>query len=108
LVTASPLGASRAVIALLGLAGAVIVVAAMKSFASVIGPAFLALMLTVAIHSLQKWLGREGLSARIGLVATLLATYGLLLGLLGALVLSFAQFATTMPRYKAKFDELMP
>ena len=49
---------------LLGLAGGVIVVAA---FASVIGPAFLALMLTVAIHPLQKWLRPKGLPAWIGL-----------------------------------------
>jgi predicted PurR-regulated permease PerM len=39
----------------------------MKSFASVIGPAFLALMLTVAIHPLQKWLRPKGLPAWIGL-----------------------------------------
>ncbi len=49
---------------LLGLAGGVIVVAA---FASVIGPAFLVLMLTVAIHPLQKWLRPKGLPAWIGL-----------------------------------------
>jgi predicted PurR-regulated permease PerM len=61
------LGAFGAVIVLLGLAGGVIVVAAMKSFASVIGPAFLALMLAVAIHPLQKWLRPKGLPAWIGL-----------------------------------------
>ena len=53
-------GLPRAVVVLIGLAAAVIAVAGIKAFSSVIGPAFLALMLTVAIHPLHKWLHRKG------------------------------------------------
>ena len=59
-------GLPRAVIVMLGIAGAVIVVAGVKSFSSVIGPAVFALMLIVAIHPLQSCLRRKGFSRVAG------------------------------------------
>lgn len=56
----------RAVILMLGLAGTVIVVAGMKAFASIIGPTFLALILTVAVHPLHNWLRRKGCPSWVG------------------------------------------
>ena len=50
----------RAVVVLLGLAGGVVVIAGMKSVAGIIGPTFLALILTVAVHPLHNWLRRKG------------------------------------------------
>ena len=60
----------RAAIVMLGVAGAVIVVAGVKSFSSVIGPAVFALMLTVAIHPLQSCLRRKGFSRVAGTLSS--------------------------------------
>jgi len=100
-------GLPRAVVVLIGLAAAVIAVAGIKAFSSVIGPAFLALMLTVAIHPLHKWLHRKGVPAWLCVVATLSVVFGILLGLVAALVLSIARFATILPAYQEKFDDLV-
>jgi predicted PurR-regulated permease PerM len=100
-------GLPRAVVVLIGLAAAVIAVAGIKAFSSVIGPAFLALMLTVAIHPLHKWLHRKGVPAWVCVVATLSVVFGILLGLVAALVLSIARFATILPAYQEKFDDLV-
>lgn len=97
----------RAAVVLIGLAAAVIAVAGIKAFSSVIGPAFLALMLTVAIHPLHEWLHREGVPAWLCVAATLSVVFGILLGLVAALVLSIARFATILPAYQEKFDDLV-
>ncbi len=97
----------RAVILMLGLAGTVIVVAGMKAFASIIGPTFLALILTVAVHPLHNWLRRKGCPSWVGVAAALVVVYGILVGLTVALALSVAQFATILPDYRAKLDELL-
>ena len=96
----------RAVVVLLGLAGAVVVIAGMKSVAGIIGPTFLALILTVAVHPLHDWLRRKGFPPWVG-VAALVVVYGILVGLTVALAVSIAQFATILPDYQAKFDELV-
>jgi AI-2 transport protein TqsA len=100
-------GLPRALVVLIGLAAGVIAVAGIKAFSSVIGPAFLALMLTVAIHPLHKWLHRKGVPAWLCVVATLSVVFGILLGLVAALVLSIARFATILPAYQEKFDDLV-
>jgi AI-2 transport protein TqsA len=100
-------GLPRAVVVLIGLAAAVIAVAGIKAFSSVIGPAFHALMLTVAIHPLHKLLHRKGVPAWLCVVATLSVVFGILLGLVAALVLSIARFATILPAYQEKFDDLV-
>lgn len=97
----------RAVVVMLGLAGAIIVIAGVKSFASVIGPAVFALILTVAIHPLQSWLRRKGFPAWLAVIIGIIAVYSILLGLLAALVVSIARFATILPAYQDKFDELV-
>lgn len=97
----------RAVVVLLGLAAAVVAVAGVKSFASVIGPTFFALMLTVAVHPLHTWLRRKGWPAWLCVVATLAVVYGILIGLVVALVVSIARFATILPAYQDKFNDLV-
>jgi AI-2 transport protein TqsA len=48
------------VVILLGTAGAVVTIAGLVAFADVIGPVFLGLVLTVAVHPLLGWLQRHG------------------------------------------------
>ena len=102
-----PWAMPRAVIVMLRLAGTIIVFTGMKSFASIIGPTFLALILTVAVHPLHNWLRRKGYPSWVGVAAALVVVYGILVGVAVALALSIAQFATILPEYRAKFDELV-
>lgn len=97
----------RGLIVLLAAAGAVIAVAGMKATAGLIGPAFLALMLTVAVQPVQSWALRRGWPRWIGMVLALCAAYLIVLGLLAVLIVSVGQLATELPNYSARFDDLL-
>lgn len=97
----------RGVIVLIGLACLVVAVAGTRAFASVVGPTFLALMLTVAVHPLPEWLRRKGVPAWIATLIAILAVYAILLSLVFALVLSTARLATLLPTYSDDFDQLI-
>ena len=93
----------RPVVLLLGMAAATVTIAGMHGIAGLVGPAFLALVLTIAAHPLRGWLVRMHLP---GWAATLIMTvsvYAFLLGFAVALVLAAAEFATLLPAYR---DEL--
>ena len=94
----------RGLLVLFGLALSVIVVAGMKGAAGIIGPAFLALVLTITVHPLRIWLDRLMPSWAASLVC-ILAVYFLILGLAVSLVLATARFATLLPEYENEFDD---
>ncbi|TQF66123.1 AI-2E family transporter [Rhodococcus spelaei] len=89
------------------MAGAVVAVAGIRAFSGVVGPVFLALMLTVAVQPLGNWLQRKGAPRSIAVVATLTTVNLVLLGLVAALVLSIGQLATLLPDYADKADQLV-
>lgn len=97
----------RAVLLMLGLAAGVVVIAGMKASAGILGPAVLALMLVIAVHPLRDWLHRRGLPGWATLTIALTVIYAILLGLIAAMVVSVARFATILPQYQGKFDELL-
>lgn len=97
----------RAVILLLGAAAAVIVIAGMKSSASILGPTFLALTLVIAVHPLRNWLQRRGLAHWAAAGIGLLLIYAILAALVAAVVLSLARLAAILPDYQRKFDEII-
>ncbi|MFW0787307.1 AI-2E family transporter [Gordonia sp. CPCC 206044] len=97
----------RGTIVLLTIAGLVVTVGGMKAVAGLVGPVFLALMLTVAVQPIPAWLRRKGLPTWLAFVATLLAVYGILLALFGSLVFSVARLATILPEYSDKFQKLI-
>jgi AI-2 transport protein TqsA len=100
-------GLPRAIVLLLGIAGAVVALAGVKSCASLIGPAMLALVLTVGVHPLHRRLCEKGFPSWAAVATVLTAVYGILLGLVAALVVSLSQFATILPTYRDKFDQLL-
>ncbi|MFC9787685.1 AI-2E family transporter [Rhodococcus sp. NPDC127528] len=104
---AASTGLPRGLVVLLGMAGAVVAVAGVKSFSGVVGPVFLALMLVVGVQPLGNWLQRKGAPRWVAVVATLLTVYAILLGLVGALALSVAQLATLLPEYADKANQLI-
>jgi AI-2 transport protein TqsA len=96
----------RGLIVLLGTAGAVVVLAGMRGVAGLLGPVFLALMLTVTVSPLGTWLRRHGWPVWTATLATVTAVYAILLGLGGALAVSVAQLIKLMPTYQDQFASL--
>ena len=97
----------RGVIVLLGMAGAVVAVAGLRSLSHLIGPIFLALMLTVAVYPLQGLVVRKGAPRWLGMVAALLTVYFILIGLVASLAVSVARLATILPTYGPEFNALV-
>jgi AI-2 transport protein TqsA len=97
----------RGLIVLLALAAMVVVVGGLRAFAEILGPVFLALMLTVAVHPLMTRLRRAGAPTWLAVTVTLLTVFLIVLGLAAALALSVAQLATLLPTYQDRFAGLV-
>lgn len=92
---------------LLGLGAGVAVVAGMQAFAEVLGPVFLALMLTVAVHPMIDRLHGWGVPRWLAVTAAVVAVVGLLLALAVSLALSVGQLAALLPNYRDRFVALV-
>nr|WP_226435610.1 AI-2E family transporter [Rhodococcus yananensis] len=97
----------RGLIVLLAAAAAVAAVVGIKALAGIIGPVFLALMLTISMHPIQARVERRGLPPWAGMVAAIVAVYTFLLGLVCALIVTAAQLASMLPQYADSFDDLL-
>lgn len=104
-VAETPWSIPRGLIVVLAVAGVVVAVTGMKAFADILGPVFLALMLSIAVQPVQTWAQRRGLRPWAGMAAAVVVVYLILLGLIGALVLSAAQLATQLPKYAETVDD---
>ncbi|MDG3016392.1 AI-2E family transporter [Speluncibacter jeojiensis] len=97
----------RGLIVVLGVAGAVVAVAGMKAFASVLGPTFLALMLTIAVSPVQGWLRRNGSPRWLAVLTAIVVVNAILIGLVLALAISIEQLVTILPDYAGKAQDLL-
>ncbi|MGV9825284.1 AI-2E family transporter [Gordonia sp. NPDC003429] len=97
----------RGTVVLLSITGLVVTVLGIRSIGSLVGPVFLALMLTVAVAPVPSWLRRKGWPAWSALIVTILLVYGIIIGLFAALTYSVARLATILPQYSAKFNDLL-
>jgi len=97
----------RGLIILLGAASVVITIAGIRSAAGIIGPTFLALVLTIAVHPLRGQVARLGLPEWVGTLVGIVGVYLVLLGLSVSLVLAVARFATLLPAYQDDFNQLV-
>ena len=97
----------RGLVILLGLAAAVITIAGLRSAADLIGPIFLALILTIAVHPLRGYAARLGVPGWAGTLVGIIGVYLVLLGLTFAIVLAIARFATLLPDYEQQFNDLV-
>lgn len=100
---ASDAGLPRGLVVLLGLAAAVIVIAGMRGAASLLGPAFLALVLTIAAHPMRGWLDRY-LPSWLATLLCLLVVNLVMVALAVTLVAATARFATLLADYEAEFN----
>jgi len=101
------LGLPRGVVILLGLAATIVTTLGMKTASGLLGPIFLALVLTIAVHPLHRWLSRHHLPGWAASTVCVVVVYVGLLGLALSLVVASARFATLLPNYEAQFTSLV-
>jgi AI-2 transport protein TqsA len=106
LMSAAPPAVPRGVILLLGMAGAVVTVGGMRAVADLLGPLFLALMLTIAVSPVTDRLRALGAPAWLSVAATTTAAYLVLIGLVGALIVSLSRLVELVPSYQSQLAEL--
>ena len=85
---------------LLGAAALTIALAGVRTIADIIGPVFLALVITISLHPIRMWLERHRLPELVASIVLLLAAYLLLFLLSLALIVSVAQLAELLPQYE--------
>jgi AI-2 transport protein TqsA len=90
---------------LLGAAAFTIALAGVRSVADIIGPAFLALVITITLHPIRLWLERHRLRDWVASIVMLLAAYLLLFLLTLALIVSVAQLADLLPQYTDQIND---
>ena len=100
-------GIPRALLVLGGAASAVIVFAGAQAMAWLIGPAFLALIIVVAVSPVQSWLHRIGLPGWAATIALILLVYAVILGLVLVMIVSAARLGTILPQYATQADQLV-
>jgi AI-2 transport protein TqsA len=100
-------GLPRALIILIGAAALVVVVAGIQAMAWLIGPAFMALIIVIAVAPVQGWLRRHGWPGWATTAVVILLVYAILLGLALGVIFSVARLATELPQYASKADGLV-
>src|SRR3954451_12378382 len=86
----------RALVMLLGAGAAVLVLAGVRSVAWLIGPAFLALMIVIALSPVQTWLRRHGWPGWLTTLVLVLLAVGVLVLFGLVVVVSLAKLATLL------------
>ena len=97
----------RGVVVLLGTGAAVVTAAGVRSFAEIVGPVFLALVLTIAVSPLRRSLIRRGVKRWWAGLIALVVVNAFLLGVAAMLAYSVAELAGLLPTYQDKFAELV-
>jgi predicted PurR-regulated permease PerM len=92
---------------LLGAAAAVLVLGGVRAIAWLIGPAFLALIIVVALSPVQGWLRRHGWPGWLTTIVLVLLVLGLLVVFALVVVVSLARLATLLPQYADRADQLL-
>ena len=102
-----PWSLPRGLIILLGLAAALVAALGMREFKQILGPVFLALVLSIAVHPVRRFADRRRWPAWVGIILSLLAVYGIVAGLFAILVVAGIQFATLLQDYAPQFQAFL-
>jgi AI-2 transport protein TqsA len=94
-------------IILLGIASLVVAVAGIRAIAWLIGPAFLALIIVIAVTPLQDWMLRRGLPRWLSVLALVVGVYAILLGVVVIMIISVARLGGLVPQYASQADALL-
>ena len=97
----------RGVVVLLGMAAAVVTAAGLQSIAWLVGPAFLALVIVIAVAPVQRWFQRKGWPQWAITIVLVLAVYAVVVALALTIIVSIARLATELPQYAAQSQALV-
>lgn len=89
----------RGLVILLGSAAAVIILAGVQAAAWLVAPTFLALVIVIALHPVQRWMRWHGWPGWATSLAFVVAVYGLLVGFVLIMVVSWARLRAELPTY---------
>jgi AI-2 transport protein TqsA len=96
----------RSLVILLGAGAAVLVLAGVRSIAWLIGPAFLALIVVIAMYPVQAWLRRRRWPEWLTTLVLVILVAGLLVSFVLVVVVSLASLAGLLPQYADRADDL--
>ncbi len=99
-------GLPRGLLLLLGAAAAVVVLAGIRSVASIVGPVFLALVLTILMHPVRKMLTKRRAPGWLATVLCIIGVYLILIGLALAMLVAASRFAALIPTYQDDLKSL--
>ncbi|HKX14598.1 MAG TPA: AI-2E family transporter [Propionibacteriaceae bacterium] len=97
----------RGLIILLGVAAALAAAVGMRQFANILGPVFMALVLSIAVHPVRRLADRYHVPGWLGVLFALLAVYGIVFGLFAILVIGGIQFASLLQDYAPQFQAFL-
>src|SRR5215204_1127345 len=97
----------RGLIILLGMAAALIVALGMRQFSNILGPVFMALVLSIAVHPIHRLAAHFHLPAWLGMILSLIAVYLIVFGLFTILVIAGIQFASLLQSYGPQFQAFL-
>ena len=96
----------RAVLIIVGLAATMVVAIGLNRLSSVIGPTFLALVLTITAAPIRTYLVGRGLPSWVGALAAIAAVATGVVVFVALLVIAVARFAGLVPQYADQAAEL--
>ena len=94
----------RGVMISIGVAAVLVAALGLQAFKGVVGPVFLALVLSITVQPLRRLPVRRGLPAWLGTVLSLVAVYAIVAGLIVILVISGMQLAGLLDDYAPQFQ----
>lgn len=97
----------RALIVLVGIAGALIVLFGLREVSSVAGPFVLALVLVIAVSPVRTWLAVHRAPVWAQVAVPFLILLLVLLGMAGVLVVAAMELGSLVPAYSREFQDLL-
>jgi predicted PurR-regulated permease PerM len=98
-------GLPRGLIITLGLAAGVVVAGGMRAIPGIIGPVFMALVLTITVNPIRGWMIRRGASRGVASLAVFLTVLAIIVGLFAAAIIGIVQLVTLMPQYSDQIQQ---
>src|SRR5664279_3830909 len=77
----------------------------MRAIPDIIGPVFMALVLTITVNPICGWLIRRGASRGVASLAVFLTVVAIVVGLFAAAVVGLVQLAALVPQYSAQVQQ---
>jgi len=94
----------RVALVLLVAASLTVALAGVRAIAEIVGPAVLALVLTITVHPIRRRMVRRGLPEWLVSLTVVVSVYFLLIGVTVAVVYSIGRLAALVPEYAADLE----